>query len=172
MSAATARSRQSLLVIAWLVLSGVLSAASAQAPATTSSEVNTQPDYHPSMGDLMTMSVQPRHIKLGLAGQQRNWLYAGYELSELRNAFARIARTIPRYQSVDTAEIVTAVTRAPLDALQRAIQASNASQFAEAYKQLTQACNACHQSLNHAAVVIKAPDATMFSDQDFRPPAQ
>ena len=29
-------------------------------------------DYHPSMGDLMTMAVQPRHIKLGLAGQQKN----------------------------------------------------------------------------------------------------
>ena len=158
------------------MLSGVFSAASAQAPAASaaaaSSQVDPQPDYHPSMGDLMTMSVQPRHIKLGLAGQRRNWIYAGYELSELRNAFTRIARTIPRYQSVDTGEIVTAVTKASLDALQRAIQTSDASQFAQAYKQLTQACNACHQSLNHAAVVIKAPDAPMFSDQDFRPPAQ
>jgi hypothetical protein len=176
MSVAAARSRPSLPVIAWLVLSAGLHAASAQAPVTNAAapaaQVNAQPDYHPSMGDLMTMAVQPRHIKLGLAGQRRNWTYAGYELSELRNAFARIARTIPKYQSVDTAEMVSAVTQAPLDALQRAVQASNASQFAAAYKQLTQACNACHQSLNHAAVVIKAPDAAMFSDQDFRPPAK
>src|ERR1700722_9177121 len=163
-SVVTASSRQPLLVIAWLALSSVVSAASAQAPAAsdaaTSSQATPQPDYHPSMGDLMTMSVQSRHIKLGLAGQQRNWIYARYELSELRNAFARIARTIPKYQSVDTAEMMTAVTQAPLDALQQAIQASNASQFAQAYKQLTQACNACHQSLNHAAVVIKMPDAS------------
>jgi hypothetical protein len=124
------------------------------------------------MGDLMTMSGQPRHIKLGLAGQQRNWIYAGYELSELRNAFARIVRTIPKYQSVDTAQTMTAVTQAPLDALAQAIQASNASEFARAYKQLTRGCNACHQSLNHAAVVIKVPHAPMFPDQDFRPRAQ
>ncbi len=31
------------------------------------------PDYHPSMGDLMTMAIQPRHTKLGLAGQHKNW---------------------------------------------------------------------------------------------------
>jgi hypothetical protein len=68
--------------------------------------------------------------------------------------------------------MMTAVTHAPLDALAQAIQASNASQFAQAYKQLTQACNVCHQSLNHAAVVIKVPQASMFADQDFRPSAQ
>jgi hypothetical protein len=163
-------------VMAFLLLVSAFSAAAGRDPApsaaATTPEVNTQPDYHPSMGDLMTMAVQPRHIKLGLAGHQRNWAYAGYELSELRNAFARIARTIPKYQSVDTAEIVTAVTQAPLDALQRAVQAGDASQFEAAYKQLTQACNACHLSLNHGPVVIKPPDAAMFPDQDFRPPAQ
>jgi hypothetical protein len=57
------------------------------APATPA--VTPTPDYHPSLGDLMTMAVQPRHTKLGLAGQARNWPYAQYELSELRNALAR-----------------------------------------------------------------------------------
>jgi hypothetical protein len=175
-SAVTASSRPPLLVIAWLAISMVVPAAGAQTPAPNAAPSppppTAQPDYHPSMGDLMTMSGQPRHIKLGLAGQQRNWIYAGYELSELRNAFARIVRTIPKYQSVDTAQTMTAVTQAPLDALAQAIQASNASEFARAYKQLTRGCNACHQSLNHAAVVIKVPHAPMFPDQDFRPRAQ
>jgi hypothetical protein len=137
---------------------------SAPAPATTA-----QPDYHPSMGDLMTMAVQPRHIKLGLAGKQKNWPYARYELSELRNAFARIARTIPKYQSMDTAEMTTALLKDPLDALEQAIAATNGAQFSAAYLQLTQACNACHLSQKHGPVVIKVPDAAMFSDQDFRP---
>src|ERR1700744_99565 len=57
-----------------------------------------QPDYHPSFGDLMTSAVQPRHIKLGIAGKARNWDYAAYEASELRNAFGRIGRTIPVYR--------------------------------------------------------------------------
>ncbi len=137
---------------------------------TTAAAAPALPDYHPSMGDLMTMAVQPRHVKLGLAGKQQNWPYASYELSELRNAFARIARTLPQYQSWDTAATVTAMTQAPFAALDQAIKARSTAQFAAAYTQLTHACNVCHQTLNHAAVVIKVPDAAMFPDQDFRPP--
>ena len=36
----------------------------------------TPPPYQPGMGDLMVTIVQPRHLKLGLAGQARNWDYA------------------------------------------------------------------------------------------------
>jgi len=140
-------------------------ASSAPAPAPA-------PDYHPSMGDLMTMAVQPRHIKLGLAGTRKNWTYAAYELSELRNAFARIGRTIPKYQTVDTAAVATGMTKAPLDALAQAITSKNPEQFATAYAQLTRACNDCHRTLNHGAVVIQIPRETTYPDQDFRPPAQ
>jgi hypothetical protein len=143
--------------------------ADAQSATPQSAPVNEQPDYHPSMGDLMTMAIQPRHIKLELAGSQRNWAYASYELSELRHAFDRISRTIPKYQTIDTASMATAVTQAPLDALEQSIKAGNSKQFALAYAQLTQACNTCHQSLKHAAIMIKVPDSTMFPDQDFRP---
>jgi hypothetical protein len=145
--------------------------AQAAAPATPTAAPATisQPDYHPSMGDLMTMAVQPRHIKLGLAGKQKNWSYATYELSELRNAFARIARTIPKYQTMDTADMMAALTKAPLDALAEAITTTSSARFDAAYLQLTQACNACHLSQKHGPVVIKVPDAAMFSDQDFRP---
>jgi len=86
-------------------------------------------DYHPSMGDLMTMAIQPRHIKLYYAGDRQNWGYAGHELGELRNAFARIARTIPQYHALGTADITAAVTQAPLDALALAIKARSPEQF-------------------------------------------
>jgi hypothetical protein len=164
--------RNFLPVTAGLALAGAPHFAPAETVAVASAPAATtsvQPDYHPSMGDLMTMAVQPRHIKLGLAGKQHNWPYASYELSELRNAFARIARTIPKYQTMDTAEMSTALTKAPLEALEQAIKMSNVTQFDAAYAQLTQACNVCHQSQKHAAVVIKIPDAAMFPDQDFRP---
>jgi hypothetical protein len=143
--------------------------ADAGSPAASAT---AQPEYHPSFGDLMTMAVQPRHVKLGLAGKQRNWTYAAYELSELRNAFARISRTIPKYQSVDTAELMAAVVQAPLNAMDQAITRGDLSQFTAAYAQLTNACNACHRSLKHAAVVIKVPDASLYPDQDFRRQSQ
>jgi hypothetical protein len=140
-----------------------------QSAAPDAFPASAQPDYHPSMGDLMTMAIQPRHTKLYYAGELRNWSYAHYELGELRNAFARIGRTIPQYHAVDTANITAAATQAPLDAIERAIEARNSNQFALAYAQLTKACNACHQSLNHADVVIKVPAADMFTNQEFHP---
>jgi hypothetical protein len=87
----------------------------------------------------------------------------------LRNAFARIARTIPKYQTMDTAEMMAALTKAPLESLDQAIAASDVKAFDSAYAQLTQTCNACHLSQKHGAVVIKEPDGAAFADQDFRP---
>ncbi len=162
--------RASIVAIVELALLEIPNGAFAQPPATaTPAAAPAQPDYHPSMGDLMTMAVQPRHIKLGVAGKQKNWVYATYELSELRHAFARIARTIPKYQTMDTADMMTALTKAPLDALAEAITTTSSTKFDAAYLQLTQACNACHLSQKHGPVVIKVPDAAMFSDQDFSP---
>ncbi len=147
---------------------------SAQSPPASSSATAqasaAQPDYHPSMGDLMTMAVQPRHTKLGLAGRQRNWTYAEYELSELRNAFGRIAKTIPIYRTADMAALIGGMTTEPLDALEQAVRAGDSSRFMAAYGRLTVACNACHVSQGHAMVVIEAPDGAAYPDQDFRPP--
>jgi hypothetical protein len=132
--------------------------------------VSPTPDYHPSLGDLMTMAIQPRHTKLGLAGQERNWPYAQYELSELRNAFTRVARTIPIYRTIDMAAVIGALTTEPLKAVEQAIRAEDARQFKTAYAGLTTACNACHLSQDHAPVVIRVPSKNPYPDQDFRKP--
>ena len=159
------------LASAWgiTLLGSTVAVGYAQPPATAAAPSPSQPDYHPSMGDLMTMAVQPRHTKLGVAGTRRNWTYAAYELAELRNAFARVARTIPLYGSTDTAAIVDAMTRAQLAAVDSAIKNADSNAFSSAYAQLTAACNACHTSQAHAMVVIKAPTAASFPDQDFEP---
>jgi hypothetical protein len=121
------------------------------------------------MGDLMTMAVQPRHLKLGLAGQHKNWVYAKFELNELRNAFARIARTLPTYGAKDTATMVTAMISQQIVTLQEAIAAGDAKQFKRSYEQLTDACNSCHVALNHPTLVMKVPDQNTFPNQDFWP---
>lgn len=127
----------------------------------------TQPDYHPSLGDLMTMAVQPRHIKLGLAGRARNWSYLTYEASELRNAFNRVARTVPSYRNQDMAGMVAANIKEPLDHMDAAIKARDGRRFDAAYAEVTHACNSCHQGLGHPEVVIQLPQASMYPDQNF-----
>jgi hypothetical protein len=42
------------------------------AQTSASSEAALPEAYRPSFGDLMTIAIQPRHTKLGLAGQERN----------------------------------------------------------------------------------------------------
>jgi|HubBroStandDraft_6_1064221.scaffolds.fasta_scaffold1226141_2 hypothetical protein len=153
------------------VLSTAVAAQTAPGTAAPSAPAATAtPDYHPSLGDLMTMAVQPRHTKLGLAGQEGNWPYAQYELSELRNALARVARTIPIYRSIDMAAVIGALTTDPLKAVEQAIQAQDARQFKVAYATLTTTCNACHLSQDHAPIVIRVPSANPYADQDFRRP--
>jgi hypothetical protein len=148
------------------------SSATAQTPAASAAATTATPDYHPSLGDLMTMAVQPRHTKLGLAGQEANWPYAKYELSELRNAFTRIARTIPTYRNIDMTAVIAALTTEPLKAVEQAIDAQDARQFKAAYAGLTTACNACHLSQDHAPVVIRVPSTNPYPDQEFRRPAK
>ncbi len=140
-------------------------------PASSAPSVTPMPDYHPSLGDLMTMAIQPRHTKLGLAGQAGNWPYAQYELSELRNAFARIGRTIPTYRNIDMAAVIGVLTNEPLKAVEQAINARDAGQFKTAYAGLTITCNACHQSQDHPMVVVRVPGGNTYPDQDFRRPS-
>src|SRR5258708_12052174 len=64
--------------------------------------------YRPSLNDLMTATIQPRHIKLGLAGQEQNWPYAAYELGNLRGAFNRTAQAWPTYSTTDMADPIQA----------------------------------------------------------------
>jgi len=141
------------------------------AGATWAQAVSDQP-YHPGLGDLMTATVQPRHIKLGLAGQQKNWTYADYELHELREAFERAEAVWPKWQNIPITQMIHFNTDGPLHDLENAIKAGDSDAFNKAYQQLTEACDTCHQGANRAWIVIKVPDASFFPDQNFAPPSK
>jgi hypothetical protein len=128
-----------------------------------------QRQHRAALGDLMTAFVQPRHIKLGLAGSEGNWSYAAYELDQLSETFSDVAEILPKYRDLSIPEMITSTVKEPLEAINRAIQAKDGSQFASAYAQLTAACNACHQSYDRTVIVIEAPTGPAFSDQSFRP---
>lgn len=162
----------SLKATSFAFLTGVLTLSllgmgNAQTPAT--SQGPAPQAYRPGLGDLMTMTVQPRHTKLGLAGQEKNWSYAAYELHELEESFERAARVWPTYRKTNIAELIVATTKEPMEAISQAIKGADAARFNEAYARLTATCNACHQSTERAFVVIQVPKASPFPDQDFRP---
>ena len=117
----------------------------------------------------MSMLIQPRHAKLGLAGNEENWPLAGYALKELKQGFIVTARAVPRWKGLPVADLFDAAVSQPLALLDFAIKANEPRQFGENYAKLTAGCNACHGTTDHPFVVIKAPDsAAGFPNQDFR----
>jgi hypothetical protein len=160
-----------------LAASAIAIASAAPAPATAP-QAGPPPgggltilEFKPAMDDLMTMLIQPRHIKLYYAGQQKNWTLAAFELNELVGALKRIGATIPKYRTFSVDATVGSIFAPKIQSMNAAIQSKNPAQFATAYGELTEACNTCHQGMEHDFLVIKVPDVPFYPDQDFRPAA-
>jgi hypothetical protein len=123
--------------------------------------------YALTMGDMMNTLIQPRHAKLGLAGEAQNWPLAQYALVELRQSFAGITKAQPTFMGLPVGQLVDAAVTQPMNAVDAAIKEQNEAKFAAAYAQLTAGCNACHAAVEHPFVVIRVPDASAFPNQDF-----
>jgi hypothetical protein len=131
---------------------------------------NAEPaPFNPQMAALMSMLIQPRHAKLGLAGKAENWPLAGYALKELKQGFVVTSRAVPRWKGLPVPDLFDAALTQPFTLLDFAIKLGYRRQFDEAYDTLTKGCNACHATTDHSFVVIKAPDVSSFPNQDFEP---
>jgi hypothetical protein len=60
--------------------------------------------------------------------------------------------------------MMTSVTEQPFKELGSAVQAKDGTAFDKAYADLTDACNSCHQALNHGVIQIRVPNRTSASD--------
>ena len=144
--------------------------APAAAPATGAYQNQA---FAPGFDDLMTMLVQPRHIKLYYAGTAKNWELAAAEARDLRASLDRTAQTIPSYEGNDVRLAIRNFITSKIDAVDTAIAKADSQTFASAYQDLTTGCNECHMYMEHPFLVIKKPDGTgvdpAHADQDFIP---
>jgi len=147
----------SLLAVPVVIVmaSGLVTTAKSQAAAAP-----PRVDYVPSVSDLMIGTIQPRHERLWQAQQQHSWEFAAYELHNLHGAFERAGRAHPTVENTPFPEVIASVTAQPFAELKSAIEAKDDAAFAKAYAGLTDACNSCHQALNHGVVVIGVPNGT------------
>ena len=165
-------------IAAALVAAAVIGAAAQTPPAATPpaaapplrGPVSSALNYVPGVGDLMHLLVQPRHAKLGLAFEEKNWPLAGYAFKELQQALGTVGKVQPKWRNLTVPEMIESMTGESMRDLDEAIQAKNAKQFAQAYEDLTSGCNSCHTALNHGFIVIKTPEASAFSNQEFKAP--
>ena len=123
-----------------------------------------------SLGDLMTVLVQPRHLKVGLAGRERNWEYLKHGIHELEEALETAGKAVPKWRDLDIKALVEGATKAPIEAVEAAIEKKDGTALDAAYQRLTDACNACHQSTKVGMIVIQVPKGpSPFLNQDLRP---
>ena len=161
--------RSRAAVVAALIVTAALAAvvegrAAAQSPF---GDPNAEPaPFNPQMAALMSMLIQPRHAKLGLAGQSENWPLASYMVKELRQGFAVAAKAVPRWKGLPVPELFDAAVSQPITLLDIATKLQVTRQFKEAYGKLTDGCNACHATTDHAFVVIKVPEASAFPNME------
>ncbi|MGA7490536.1 MAG: hypothetical protein WBW74_26745 [Xanthobacteraceae bacterium] len=164
-------------IVAAVLLAGLSALAMSAAPTTRGAAQNPMGDadaepapFNPQLAALMSMLIQPRHAKLGLAGQAENWPLAGYALKELRQGFLVAARAVPRWKGLPVPDLFDAAVSQPLALIDFAIKAQERGQFNEGYARLTAGCNACHATTDHPFIVIQAPDsAAAFPNQSFQP---
>src|SRR3981081_1757798 len=98
--------------------------------------------FNPQMSALMSMLIQPRHAKLGLAGKAENWALAGYAFKELKSGFIVIGKEVPRYKGMPVADLFDAAMKAVFPVMDFAIKAGDPRQFAESFGKITAGCNA------------------------------
>ena len=111
-------------------------AQSAPAPAAAPPAPLVILDFKPTLSDLMTMLIQPRHQKLWAAGQQRNWTLAAFQLREMRAGFDKIAATIPKYINIDLGPTFINIMDSQVRAVNGAITSQNATLFNTAFADL------------------------------------
>jgi hypothetical protein len=152
---------------AFTAIAGLSDGAIAQTPF---GDPNAEPaPFNPQMAALMSMLIQPRHAKLGLAGKAENWPLAAYMLKELKQGFVVVGKAVPRWKGLPVPELLDAAVDMPITILDAGIKLQFRRQFDEAYGRLTAGCNACHGTTDHSFVVIKEPDASAFPNQVFEP---
>ena len=126
-------------------------------------ENNLKESYKPGFGEFMS-SIQSHHAKLWFAGQNKNWKLADFEIHEIMEAIDNIQKfETDRKESQKISMIMPAI-----DSVNYAIKNQDASLFNRTYTILTNTCNNCHKSNEFEFNVVKIPEVSSFSNQDFR----
>ena len=122
--------------------------------------------YHPELGEQM-LGLQIRHARLWYAGAAQNWVLAAFELQEIKEAFDAVVEQNPDhaiFQPQRLADILPAMTKAPIATLRDAIDHSNKAEFEKAYDGLSAACTGCHRAAGNDFLVIQRPTAPILDN--------
>lgn len=147
----------------WMI--GLLMACAVAPPALAQADLDAvkNEQYVPRLADIMN-GLQSRHNKLWFAGKALNWELAAYELRLIKGGLLEAAVLYPGIPVSN----VTTMTR-PVQAVADAIEARDSKRFSKAAGELTEGCNACHQSMGRGFIVMRLPGGEPSGNQSFAP---
>jgi len=119
--------------------------------------------YKPGFGEIMG-NVQAQHAKLWFAGKNHNWKLAQFEIKELNEA----NDAIKKYESARKESKLIDIIKPALDSINNAVKVKNSKMFNTSFVALTNACNNCHHLTNFGFNIVKIPDVSSFTNQDFK----
>jgi hypothetical protein len=128
--------------------------------------------YHPELGEQM-LGLQIRHARLWYAGAAQNWVLAAFELQEIKEAFDAVVEQNPDhaiFQPQRLADILPAMTKAPVMALRDAIDHGNRAEFEKTFDGLSAACTGCHKAAGNDFLVIERPKTPLLDNLRAAPP--
>lgn len=128
--------------------------------------------YHPELGEQM-LGIQIRHARLWYAGEAQNWTLAAFELQELKEAFDAVVEQNPEhaiFQPQRLADILPAMTRAPMLALRDAVDHGSKAEFEKTFDGLSAACTGCHKAAGNDFLVIERPKTPLLDNLRVEPP--
>lgn len=109
-----------------------------------------------------------RHSKLWFAGNATNWKLASYELDEIKEGLDDAVKYYPTFKNnAPVSVMLEKFTSQPLADLDRSIRAKDEISFKRSFDSLTNACNSCHQAAGMGFIVIKKPEVSPYSNQQF-----
>lgn len=161
----------------WIIGGAALAGLAWAAPATTNADMEIaalrkeiaelkKSAYHPELGEQM-LTIQIRHARLWFAGRARNWTLAAFELQEIKEAFDAVVEQNPEhaiFQPQRLADILPAMTKAPITALRDAIDHGDKAEFEKAYDALSAACTGCHKTAGNDFLIIQRPTTPILDN--------
>ena len=119
--------------------------------------------YKPELGEYMSR-IQMNHSKLWFAGQNENWQLADFEIHEISEAIADIKKYETNRKESEAIGMLTPA----MDSINIAIQQKNPILFKSSFNMLTNTCNSCHHAVNFGFNVVKIPETSPFTNQNFK----
>ncbi len=138
-------------------------------PETPKPAPASHTSYIPHTGEIMGLE-QMRHSKLWFAGNASNWDLADYELGEIKEGLDDVVKYHPVFKNgAQIALMLGKFMDRPMEETRKAIAAKDSAGFAQAFGDLTAACNACHRAAGRGYVRIVRPDTSPYTNQEFAP---